>query len=173
MIFVTSDHHFGHANIIKYCDRPFESLLEMDLAMIGRWNEVVGVDDDVWHLGDFCLGGTKWAKYYFSRLNGNVDLVPGNHDHRWLDGPRLYTMSGPVHVLPPLFETEIDGQHIVLCHYPLASWNRMHHGSVHFHGHTHSHPRAVYPGRVNLCVEYWDYEPLPLCEAIELALDSR
>ncbi|WP_258934193.1 hypothetical protein [Nesterenkonia pannonica] len=49
--FFTSDHHFGHANIIRYCDRPFADVAEMDEAMIDRWNETVSPDDEVWVLG--------------------------------------------------------------------------------------------------------------------------
>ena len=55
MIFFTSDHHFYHSNIIKYCQRPFHSVEEMNEEMIRRWNSVVGVDDTVYYLGDFSL----------------------------------------------------------------------------------------------------------------------
>ena len=53
MIFITSDHHFGHENIIKHCSRPFRNADEMDATMVDRWNEVVGPDDDVYIAGDF------------------------------------------------------------------------------------------------------------------------
>lgn len=52
-VWFTADTHFGHRNILKHCDRPFGSVKEMDEALIAMWNAVVGLNDDVWHLGDF------------------------------------------------------------------------------------------------------------------------
>src|SRR5258708_12137402 len=80
-VYFTSDTHFGHANIIRYCDRPFATVEEMDEAMIANWNAVVGRGDDVWHLGDF--GWSRDAtriRSIFHQLNGRKRLVIGNHD---------------------------------------------------------------------------------------------
>ena len=55
-VWVTSDTHFNHANIIKYCNRPFSSVEEMNETIIANWNKVVSEDDMVYHLGDFALG---------------------------------------------------------------------------------------------------------------------
>ena len=52
-LWLTSDLHFGHENIIRYCDRPFADVDAMNRALVDRWNEVVGDDDVVWVLGDF------------------------------------------------------------------------------------------------------------------------
>jgi hypothetical protein len=68
----TSDHHFGHKNIIAHNSRPFASVEEMDEALIARWNSVVGPDDVVYHLGDFSFGPQA---YYLPRLNGEKHLV--------------------------------------------------------------------------------------------------
>lgn len=78
-IFFTSDNHFGHANVIKYCNRPFASVEEMNEAMVTAWNSVVGVHDVVYHLGDFSLGFESVANITY-RLNGAKLLIPGNHD---------------------------------------------------------------------------------------------
>ncbi len=79
-VFFTSDTHFNHTNIIQYCQRPFKSTDEMNEAMIDNWNSVVGEDDTVFHLGDFCLGGAaEWNKI-LNRLNGKIYLILGNHD---------------------------------------------------------------------------------------------
>lgn len=81
-IFFTSDTHFFHENIIKFCDRPFESIEEMNEKLIANWNSVVGQDDVVFHLGDFALGGREnWDKV-LPRLNGRIFLIIGNHDLR-------------------------------------------------------------------------------------------
>ena len=78
--FFTSDTHFNHANIIKFCNRPFKDVEQMNEVMIANWNSVIGKDDTVFHLGDFCLGGAaEWTKI-LDRLNGKIYLIMGNHD---------------------------------------------------------------------------------------------
>jgi calcineurin-like phosphoesterase family protein len=79
MIFFTSDHHFDHANIIKYCNRPFLSVDEMNEEIVKRWNQVVDANDTVYYLGDFSLGKGSVEKFV-PRLNGEKYLVMGNHD---------------------------------------------------------------------------------------------
>lgn len=81
-IFFTSDTHFGHRNIIKYCDRPFSSVEEMDEHMIRVWNEQVGVSDIVFHLGDFSFYNTSESQRIYDRLKGHKILIRGNHDKR-------------------------------------------------------------------------------------------
>ena len=78
--FFTSDTHFNHANIISFCNRPFKDVEQMNEVMIANWNHVIGKDDSVFHLGDFCLGGAaEWTKI-LDRLNGKIYLIMGNHD---------------------------------------------------------------------------------------------
>lgn len=71
----------GHANIIEYCNRPFSNANEMNEEMIKRWNSIIKKGDKVWHLGDFILGKKDVAAEIISRLNGNIYLIKGNHDH--------------------------------------------------------------------------------------------
>lgn len=78
--FFTSDTHFYHSNIIWFCNRPFANVEQMNEAMIRNWNSVVGQDDVVFHLGDFCLGGSAEWIMILDRLNGHIHLVLGNHD---------------------------------------------------------------------------------------------
>lgn len=76
-IWVTSDTHFGHKNIIKYCNRPFKDELEMNEVLIENWNKVVKPQDKVYHLGDVFFGKSGQVLH---RLNGQKRLVLGNHD---------------------------------------------------------------------------------------------
>ena len=153
MIFFTADQHFGHENIIRYCHRPFSTVEQMDHVMIDRWNELVRPGDTVYHLGDFTLLDKSAARQYFARLNGIIYVLynPWHHDKRWLPThnrgivPDCGTLQGiaiglrpPIHVLE--FPELGDGKHplaVVLCHYPLAEWERKHYGSIHLHGHSH------------------------------------
>lgn len=78
--FIISDTHFGHQNIIKFCNRPFESVEEMDNVMIEQWNMVVSKGDTVYHLGDFGFGSKEQISDIVKKLNGNIRLIMGNHD---------------------------------------------------------------------------------------------
>ena len=79
-LFFTSDTHFNHTNILRYCNRPFKTVGQMNETIITNWNNVVGPDDVIFHLGDFCLGGAEEWNKILDRLNGRIYLVLGNHD---------------------------------------------------------------------------------------------
>ena len=90
-LFITADTHFGHENILNYCNRPFKSLEHMDSELIRRWNARVKPSDVVLHLGDFSFRNTPGGKQgegsttnkswdYLKQLNGNVVILQGNHD---------------------------------------------------------------------------------------------
>lgn len=79
-IFFTSDTHFHHENIMKFCNRPFKSVEEMDEVLISNWNSVVGKNDIIFHLGDFAFGGSEVWNGVLNRLNGKIHLILGNHD---------------------------------------------------------------------------------------------
>jgi len=122
MIFFTSDEHFGHANIIKYCNRPFKSVEEMDEELIRRHNLVVSNQDVVIHVGDFT---TRYEpSIYVCKLNGHPVFLKGSHD-KWL------------HDTPTIWEGTIDGQYIVACHYAMRVWPRSHYNSWQLYGHSH------------------------------------
>lgn len=141
MIYFTSDTHFAHVNIIKYCDRPWKTVDAMNAGLIERWNSVVDPDDDVYHLGDFCMGGSR-PKDWLPRLNGNVHLICGNHDPRSEDQG-----FASVH---KFLELKVKGyRSITLCHFPLKVWNRSHKGTWHLFGHVHG-TMTVKHGRITL-----------------------
>lgn len=113
-VFFTSDTHFNHANIISFCNRPFKNVDEMNEVIIANWNSVVGIDDTVFHLGDFCLGGSaEWTKV-LDRLNGKIHLIVGNHDMKNLRQDFISRFEEVVmqrHIV-------IDKHSIYLNHYP-------------------------------------------------------
>lgn len=135
-IWVTSDTHFFHKNILKYNPdtRPFADVEEMNEALIDRWNSKVAPNDDIYHLGDFGFAGPKKLEGILERLNGNIYGVFGNHDqalkNRHLAKYFVWQKS--------YAEIKVDGEKICLFHFPIMEWNRAHHGSLHFHGHLHS-----------------------------------
>ena len=189
MDFFTSDHHLGHFKICEYADRPFDGVAEMDLALIDAWNGAVGPSDTVYHMGDFCLGSTSMAGRYFSLLNGTICILayPWHHDRLWLpvDGSLgVPTASSHAHLRSSMVVLEYrehgDGKyplHVVLCHYPIARWDRSHYGSIHLHG--HSHGRFSQPGRsldVGVDSAYkltGKYQPLSLDFVLEYMKDKE
>lgn len=80
MVYFTADLHLGHQNIIKYCDRPFDTADDMNTALIDNWNKKVSSDDKVFVLGDFALGSSKDIIKWGRALKGNKTLILGNHD---------------------------------------------------------------------------------------------
>lgn len=135
--FFTSDLHFGHENIIKYCKRPWATVQEMDEALIANWNSVVGKEDEVWNLGDagFCCSDTHLLQC-LKRLNGKHHFVMGNHDiiteKLWLKDTFLFDKWCFGYQ-----ELTIQDQNIVLCHYAMREWHHNLRGTWHLFGHTH------------------------------------
>lgn len=136
--FFTSDTHFGHANIIRFCNRPFRNVEEMNEALIENWNLVVSEDDTVFHLGDFAFGGSNVRKSIIPRLNGHINLIIGNHDRKNL---RQGYMSYFDMVVPQL-QIEIEDNSIYLNHYPFLCYGGSYRGVWQLFGHVHSGPQA-------------------------------
>lgn len=157
-IWFTADHHFGHANIIRFCHRPFANVIEMDEAMVHRWNSAVSDDDEVWHLGGFGYrcGPNRLAEI-FDQLRGRTKhLIRGNHD-------RQGTLGLPWTSVQYYAEITVDGQTLVLFHYALRVWNRCRLGSISLHGHGHGR----LPDARKTCdvgVDAWQFKPVSLHE---------
>lgn len=170
--FFTSDTHFGHANIIKYCCRPFTSVEEMDNTLIHNWNAIVRPEDTVYHLGDFAVGGGPAAPY-LRRLNGTIHFCLGNHDKRlvkaYLDIElelQSYLNDEVDEVefgIPHLREVAVDKQKIILCHYAMKVWNGSHKGDWQLYGHSHGtlpdDPNAL---SCDVGVDCWNYYPVSM-----------
>ncbi len=135
-IWMVSDTHFFHSNIIKHCNRPFESVDEMNSILIKNWNSKVKSTDEVFFLGDFSFNSVPLIKSesILMRLNGNKFLIQGNHDEFKFTNSSSWTKSCD------LMELKVKELSIILSHYPQDSWHKQFRGSYHFHGHTHSTP---------------------------------
>ena len=140
MLWLTSDTHFGHANVLNFTDRPFGDIAHMNRALINAINERVAPTDDLYILGDFSYQMTAVeAAALRSKINcRKVHIVPGNHDKDWTHKD----VAGTFIVEPPIVRINIHGQKIVLSHYPLMEWQSMSRGSWHLHGHIHSAGRV-------------------------------
>ena len=172
--FFSSDHHFGHKNIIRLSNRPFEDLHAMHKAFTENWNAVVGKDDLVYVLGDFSFSNTKDTAGYLSYLNGRKILIAGNHDKH---GDYAYIKAGFEHVFHEA-RIKIAGRYVNLSHFPYAPkliegvppyelryMDRRPHddGRWLLHGHTHSSEKLR--GRqIHIGVDAWNYKPVPIEE---------
>ena len=138
-IWFTSDTHFGHQNILRFCERPFVSVEEMDNTIIERWNLKVGKDDIVFHLGDFAFATNKRWQELISLLNGKIYLILGNHDiTRW---PGTYTMQLFDRVENQMM-LKIDNKYkVYLNHFPFLCYDGTYRNpedcTIQLHGHVH------------------------------------
>lgn len=131
MIYFTSDLHLGHENVIKFQNRPFSSVDEMNRTLICNYNALVHPDDTVYILGDLAFKiPVDEANRLIAKLNGKKHLIKGNHDKRYDEN---------------LFEEITDYKEIgeyskqfILMHYPMLEWRKQHHGSIQLHGHMHN-----------------------------------
>ena len=151
-IWFSADFHLNHANIIKYCKRPFSDINEMNEEIIRRWNSRVDHNDTGYILGDFCFGDP--CKYY-NRLNGIVYILPGSHDKDLRGIP-------PEFILPPIYTLKLD-PFITLCHYAMRSWSRSHFASWHLFGHHHG-KLEPYGLSFDIGVDAWNFYPVSLDE---------
>ena len=140
---ITSDLHFGHANIMKFCPvtrAGFTDTDHMREQMISEWNRDVAPEDETFILGDFAFLPAKDAVDILRRLNGTKILIEGNHDRKMLNDPSFRREFKEVH---QYLRYNHDGQVVIMLHYPILEWDQMHRGSVHFYGHVHGKPTGL------------------------------
>ena len=161
-VYFTADTHFGHAAARALYRRPFASVAEMDEALVARWNETVGPDDEVWHLGDFVVrrGAAEAAAALLARLNGRKRLVIGNNDQ-----PAVAALPGWSAPAVHYAEVEADGVGVVLCHYAFRTWRNAARGWVNLHGHSHARLRPPLPRQADVGVDAHDFRPVTLAQA--------
>lgn len=166
-VFITADCHFDHASIIKYCNRPFKNINHMNEEIIRRWNEKVGHEDLVYHLGDFSFKGQENAKKFESRLNGSIVHLMGNHDRN--NGVKTYITHAimewggiviyATHRPPEEFqEGTIETDLISVCDLILC-------------GHVHNnwkYKKILDKYCINVGVDVWGFEPITIHSILKL-----
>lgn len=163
-IFVISDTHFSHKNIIKYCNRPFKTVEQMDEEMVRRWNSVVGPDDIVIHCGDFCFGSivdvTKWR----NRLNGHIILILGNHDNK------RYQYVSKADFDAAFFHEHMFKGNILFCHsLDWVSAVLLSEADFVYYGHVHNNDaNPITKYHRNVCVEWTGYKPIDITDNLPL-----
>lgn len=131
-IWFTSDFHFGHFNIIRYCNRPFGNTQEMDDVIAERMNACAKPNDVLYFLGDFCMGRVEQVAAYRKRLAcKTIHFIEGNHDKTTRKQQQLFAFWGV------LLELNVAKQRIVLCHYAMRVWPHHAQGAWHLYGHSH------------------------------------
>ena len=138
-VFFTSDTHFGHANVLKYCNRPWGNVEAMNDGLINNWNSKVGPTDTIFHLGDFAFGGSTLWHSLLGRLNGRIHLIVGNHDIKNL-------REGYMRLFESVYLEQIikvEGKTIILNHCPLLCYSGDHENVYQLYGHVHSGPKST------------------------------
>ena len=187
-IFFTSDLHLYHANVIRYCARPFATVEEMNEIIVKNWNETVGPDDTVYCLGDFAMA-FRPVETFSPRLMGKKYLVPGNHDfchsyHKRSRNPeqrekwiQKYVDYGWI-VLPEQTTLDIPGVATVnMCHHPYhlthpaddkyKKWRPVDDGRWLLCGHVHEKWKVV-DKMINIGVDQWGFKPVSVEQIKEI-----
>ena len=167
-VFFSSDHHFFHSNIIKYCERPYRDSDHMNSELIRLWNEVVGPEDFVFYLGDLSAGlkgREEELRDVIHKLNGSKVLIRGNHDHQ---EDSWYLDSGFLSVFP---HVNLGG--VLLTHYPLQNLVQQVDdlsilGEVEFilHGHVHRKDTPEFESHFNVAAERHGFKPVEVLSCV-------
>ena len=169
-IYFCSDPHFGHANIIKYCNRPFKNVEEMDEALIKNWNDKVKSEDTIYITGDVFFHQEAKAIEILSRLNGKKILIYGNHDKPI---KRSKTLQSMFEKCCDYEEIWIGDQFIVMSHYAMIVWNKSHRGSFMIHGHSHGGLKYPIEGKIlDVGIDAHNYAPISY-EKVKSILDKK
>lgn len=184
-VFFTADLHFDHENVIGFDKRPWNTIEEMNQGLLERWNRKVQKGDLVYVLGDlFWKGDSKMLLKYLERLNGQIYMIKGNHDH-WLHNAgvknKLSGVKDYLDTVVPLRDG--TGRRVVMSHYFIPFYNGHYHNAIMLHGHSHNTEEYEaeekmkvwlnqngFPCRAyNVGCMHWNYEPVLLDEILEMS----
>lgn len=185
MIFLTSDTHFFHKSLTAEGDprfttkRPFKNIIEMNEVLVQNWNSIVQRDDEVFHLGDVCMGESLRWESTLNRLNGKIYLVRGNHDKKILTEPfcKRFEWIKDYFELKTQNPNTNENQMIVMSHYPMLTWNKAARGCIMAHGHSHNNVSHLNVGttRIDVGVDnpVCNFAPLSLKKLCALFKDAQ
>lgn len=184
-IWFTSDLHFGHRNVLRFCDRPWNDEKQMGAGLIENWNSVVGDNDIVFVIGDtFWFNDSRSIKKVLSQLKGkDIYILPGNHDdfeayHR-VDDPRIHLCQDTV--VCWVTEEGKKKREISMSHEPKTTWPHRENGAYQFFGHIHSKPGRttgvdqdllLHWNQCDVGCDYWNYVPVRL-EELEMLMRHK
>lgn len=178
-LFFTADTHFGHKNIIEYCQRPFRDVEEMNETLIDNWNGTIDKKDIVFHIGDFGMGDAADWNRILDRLNGRIYLVAGNHDLRALSSgvnTRFEKVSMQMLI-------QVGKRKIYLNHYPFLCFSGSEKECWQLFGHVHSNRRQstadnsrlnyLLSTQYDVGVDKNDYAPISYKQIRDILLGRR
>lgn len=158
MVYFIADMHIGHDNIIRLCGRPFRTVEDMDATIINNWNSRVKDEDTVYILGDIAFKSVSDPVQILKKLKGHKILIKGNHDGRNMKNPAFRACFDRIDNL----STEpINGERVVVCHYPIMEWDGYFRGAWHVYGHVHNNT-------TNKCFQYILNEPNMLNAGVDI-----
>ena len=163
-LWFSSDSHYSHNNILKFCKRPYANVDEMNVDMVKKWNQVVKPDDSIYHLGDFSF---KDGDKLFYQLNGHKHLIIGNHD-----GDKVRDLpweSQEIYSELEMPDKTGKKHRIILFHYPISEWDGFFKGAIHLHGHVHG--KKMLPElkkRIDVAVDCFNFFPVSFEKILEL-----
>jgi len=183
-IFFTGDLHYGHANIIRYCSRPFADVEAMNAALVAGWNATIAEGDDVYFLGDMCFfkGGKVPITRLLCELKGRIHWIKGNHD------PSLTRLQEIQYLLPERIVwvgqnlvLEYLGEHYFLTHRPMDSspsmpticghvhekWRALDRGTI-MHEYRSEREVTLKQPALNAGVDAWGFKPVGIEEALSV-----
>ena len=170
-VWFTSDTHFWHENILRFCNRPFANASEMNEVLIRNWNETVPEDGIVFHLGDFAFGGAKEWNEILNRLNGKIYLILGNHDMKQVKQGFMKRFE----FVTQQMTIRVGGQTIILNHNPFLTYGGCYRNTWQIFGHVHSGPLAdkgkdlarlqvLFPRQYDVGVDNNNFRPISFTE---------
>lgn len=158
---IVSDTHFFHANIIKFCHRP----QDWQEKFVAVWQDLIGENDDVLHLGDVAMGQKVDREKLLPTLSGNKYMLRGNHDHEsneWYAAHGFQVVGNKSRLY-----TYWNNKKLCISHYPNAvdwQWHINIHGHIHNNGYAPGTPQLDYR---NVSIEVMDYKPVRLRDILE------
>jgi len=154
--FLISDTFFGRNEIIKQLNRPFDDIIDMENQMISRWNETVGKNDIVYHLGNFAWD-TITAERVIQQLNGRIKLIIGEYDDAIVE---IASYHNNIEILTVQYYKDSRNK-AVFSHWPLLEWPGKDMDLYHFHGHslTNLKTNLKESNRINMVCDKWNYKP--------------